>query len=85
MTPITGPSSLPLQQDDVHSLLRERVDLHAQLADAVQIQRKLSGPRVLRCGDLQFARDSPFSTRHANAFAGGCLAEGRGVGSNLLL
>ena len=57
MTPITVPSSLPLQQDDVHSLLRERVDLHAQLADAVQIQRKLSGPRVLRCGDLQFARE----------------------------
>ena len=54
---MTVPSSLPLQQDDVHSLLRERVDLHAQLSDAVQIQRKLSGPRVLRCGDLQFARE----------------------------
>jgi serine phosphatase RsbU (regulator of sigma subunit) len=39
------------------SLLRERVDLHAQIADAVQIQRKLSGPRVLHCGDLQFARE----------------------------
>jgi sigma-B regulation protein RsbU (phosphoserine phosphatase) len=39
------------------SLLRERVDLHAQIADAVQIQRKLSGPRVLHRGDLQFARE----------------------------
>ena len=39
------------------SLQRERVDLHAQISDAVQIQRKLSGPRVLHCGDLQFARE----------------------------
>jgi sigma-B regulation protein RsbU (phosphoserine phosphatase) len=33
------------------------MDLHAQLFDAVQIQRKLSGPRVLRYGDLQFASE----------------------------
>src|SRR3984885_2520796 len=33
------------------------MDLHTQLSDAVQIQRKLSGPRVLRCGELQFARE----------------------------
>jgi sigma-B regulation protein RsbU (phosphoserine phosphatase) len=39
------------------SLLRERVDLFAQLFDAAQIQRKLSGPRVLRNGDLQFASE----------------------------
>src|ERR1700744_2986786 len=44
-------------KDEMDSLLRERVDLHAQIADAVQIQRKLSGPRVLHCGDLQFARE----------------------------
>jgi serine phosphatase RsbU (regulator of sigma subunit) len=44
-------------KDEMDSLLRERVDLHGQIADAVQIQRKLSGPRVLRCGDLQFARE----------------------------
>jgi serine phosphatase RsbU (regulator of sigma subunit) len=50
--PSTGPS-----KDELELLLRERVDLRAQLADAVQIQRKLSGPRVLRCGDLQFARE----------------------------
>jgi serine phosphatase RsbU (regulator of sigma subunit) len=50
------PSTAPLK-DDVYTLLRERMDLHAQLFDAVQIQRKLSGPRVLRCGDLQFASE----------------------------
>jgi serine phosphatase RsbU (regulator of sigma subunit) len=57
MSSIVVPSStLPLQ-NDVHSLLRERMDLHAQLFDAVQIQRKLSGPRMLRCGDVQFASE----------------------------
>jgi serine phosphatase RsbU (regulator of sigma subunit) len=50
------PSFVPLE-DDVYSLLRERVDLHTQLSDAMQIQRKLSGPRALRCGDLQFASE----------------------------
>jgi serine phosphatase RsbU (regulator of sigma subunit) len=49
--------SLQPLKEDVYSLLRERMDLHAQLSDAVQIQRKLSGPRVLRCGDLQFASE----------------------------
>src|ERR1700684_2031035 len=53
--PLVMPSSTVPPQNDVYSLLRERIDLHAQLFDAVQIQRKLSGPRVLRCGDLQFA------------------------------
>ncbi len=49
-------SGMPLQ-DDVYSLLRERADLHAQVFDAAQIQRKLSGPRMLRVGDLQFASE----------------------------
>jgi serine phosphatase RsbU (regulator of sigma subunit) len=53
---VVRPSTAP-PKDEVESLLRERVDLHAQIADAVQIQRKLSGPRVLHCGDLQFARE----------------------------
>jgi serine phosphatase RsbU (regulator of sigma subunit) len=53
----TAPMARVPFEDDVYSLLRERVDLHAQLFDAVQIQRKLSGPRVLRCGDLQFASE----------------------------
>ena len=50
------PSELPLQED-VFSLLRERADLHAQVFEAAQIQRKLSGPRVLRSGDMQFASE----------------------------
>ena len=49
-------SSGPLL-DEMSSLLRERVDLFAQLFDAAQIQRKLSGPRVLRNGELQFASE----------------------------
>jgi serine phosphatase RsbU (regulator of sigma subunit) len=53
---VVRPSAAPAK-DEMDSLLRERVDLHAQIADAVQIQRKLSGPRVLHCGDLQFARE----------------------------
>ncbi len=57
MSSIVVPSSTVPLQDDVYSLLRERIDLHAQLFDAVQIQRKLSGPRVLRHGDLQFASE----------------------------
>jgi serine phosphatase RsbU (regulator of sigma subunit) len=57
ISPIVGQSSSVPPQDDVYSLLRERIDLPAQLFDAVQIQRKLSGPRVLRYGDLQFASE----------------------------
>jgi serine phosphatase RsbU (regulator of sigma subunit) len=57
MSSIVVPSSTVPLRDDVYSLLRERIDLHAQLFDAVQIQRKLSGPRVLRRGDLQFASE----------------------------
>jgi sigma-B regulation protein RsbU (phosphoserine phosphatase) len=43
--------------DQVDSLLQERLDLHAELFEAAQIQRKLSGPRVLRHGDMQFASE----------------------------
>jgi serine phosphatase RsbU (regulator of sigma subunit) len=50
------PSTVPMQED-VYSLLRERADLHAQVFDAAQIQRKLSGPRVMRHGNLQFASE----------------------------
>jgi len=53
---VVRPSTVP-PKDEMDLLLRERVDLHAQISDAVQIQRKLSGPRVLHCGDLQFARE----------------------------
>src|SRR5215472_8276363 len=44
-------------QERVDSLLRERLDLHAQLFDAAQIQRKLSGPRALQQGSMQFASE----------------------------
>ncbi len=54
---VVPPIVPPPTQEDVYSLLRERMDLHTQLSDAVQIQRKLSGPRVLRCGEWQFARE----------------------------
>jgi sigma-B regulation protein RsbU (phosphoserine phosphatase) len=57
MSSVPVPSSTVPLQDDVYSLLRERLDLHAQLFEAVQIQRKLSGPRALRYGDLQFASE----------------------------
>jgi len=49
------PSSVPL--DEVDTLLREKLDLHSQLFEAAQIQRKLSGPRELRHGGLQFASE----------------------------
>jgi serine phosphatase RsbU (regulator of sigma subunit) len=44
-------------QDEVGPLLQERLDLHAQLFEAAQIHRKLSGPRVLQLGDMQFASE----------------------------
>lgn len=47
-------SSVPVR-DEVELLLRERLDLHSQLFEAAQIQRKLSGPREFRLGSLQFA------------------------------
>src|SRR5271169_2502158 len=54
--PASVAASVPLQ-DEVDSLLRERLDLHSQLFEVAQIQRKLSGPRVLRHGDMQFASE----------------------------
>ena len=49
-------SSAP-SRDELDSLLREKLDLHSQLFEAAQIQRKLSGPRELRHGSLQFASE----------------------------
>ena len=51
-----SPSSVPLQ-DEVDSLLREKLNLHSELFEAAQIQRKLSGPREFRHGSLQFASE----------------------------
>jgi sigma-B regulation protein RsbU (phosphoserine phosphatase) len=44
-------------QNEVDTLLREKLDLHAQLFEAAQIQRKLSGARELRHGCLQFSSE----------------------------
>ena len=43
--------------EEMDSLVRERLDLHAQLFEAAQIQRKLSGPRALQCGRMEFASE----------------------------
>ena len=50
------PLNVPLQ-DEVDSLQREKLDLHSELFEAAQIQRKLSGPREFRQGSLQFASE----------------------------
>jgi serine phosphatase RsbU (regulator of sigma subunit) len=57
MASMAPPLSSVSLQDEVDSLKRERLDLHAQLFEAAQIQRKLSGPHQLRHGDLQFASE----------------------------
>lgn len=57
MSSMPPPLSSVSLQDEVDSLLRERLDLHSQLFEAAQIQRKLSGPHELRHGDLQFASE----------------------------
>lgn len=46
-----------VMQPDAASVGRERDDLHQQLFEAAQIQRKLSGPRSLRIGELDCARE----------------------------
>src|SRR3984957_14482303 len=50
------PSDLPLQ-DERDSLMREKLELHSQLFEAAQIQRKLSGPQEFPRGCLQFASE----------------------------
>jgi serine phosphatase RsbU (regulator of sigma subunit) len=59
---VSTPSVPPLAvnvplQEELDSLVRERLDLHAQLFEAAQIQRKLSGPRALHCGNMEFASE----------------------------
>ena len=55
--PAAHVAAIASPQNEVDSLLRERLDLHAQLFEAAQIQRKLSGPRALQRGDMQFASE----------------------------
>jgi len=50
------PPNVPTAEE-VASLLQEKLDLHSQLFEAGQIQRKLSGARELRQGCLQFASE----------------------------
>ena len=57
MTSSPEPVSPSVRQDEFDALLREKLDLHSQLFEATQIQRKLSGARALRNGELQFARE----------------------------
>jgi serine phosphatase RsbU (regulator of sigma subunit) len=44
-------------QEELSALRREKLDLHSQLFEAAQIQRKLSGARELRHGSLQISSD----------------------------
>jgi serine phosphatase RsbU (regulator of sigma subunit) len=44
-------------QAEVDELRREKIDLHAQLFEAAQIQRELSGSRELHRGCLQFSSE----------------------------
>lgn len=52
----SSSSNVP-PREDVDALLREKLELHSQLFEAAQVQRKLSGSRALRHGDLQFASE----------------------------
>jgi len=49
-------STAPLQEE-LNALRQEKLDLHAQLFEAAQIQRKLSGARALRHGCLHLASE----------------------------
>ena len=58
VTPLLATATAdPSAQERIESLVQERLDFHAQLFEAAQIQRKLSGPRALRLGSMQFASD----------------------------
>ena len=73
------PSSAP-PRDEVGSLLREKLDLHSELFEAAQIQRKLSGPREFRQDNLQFASEV-FAAR----FLSGDFTTFLKSGSNVLM
>jgi sigma-B regulation protein RsbU (phosphoserine phosphatase) len=57
LSPIAGIPPLPAIEDEVVSLREQGRQLHEQLFEAAQIQRKLSGPRALRRGMLQFGSE----------------------------
>jgi serine phosphatase RsbU (regulator of sigma subunit) len=53
----SAPSTSMSLQAEVDELRREKLDLHSQLFEAVQIQRELSGSRELHHGCLQFSSE----------------------------
>jgi serine phosphatase RsbU (regulator of sigma subunit) len=57
MPSIPIPPSSKRLQEEVDSLLQEKLDLYSQLFEAGQIQRKLSGARDLHQGCLQFSSE----------------------------
>jgi serine phosphatase RsbU (regulator of sigma subunit) len=57
MSSISSPPLSAQLLDELESLRREKLDLYAQLFEAGQIQRKLSGARELHQGCLQFASE----------------------------
>jgi len=57
MSSMASPSSSELLRHEIDSLAREKLDLHSQLFEAARIQRKLSGPRMFRNVNLQFASE----------------------------
>ena len=57
MTSMLPPRLSVALRDEVDALLREKLNLHSELFEAAQIQRKLSGPREFRHGSLQFASE----------------------------
>lgn len=54
---MASPPSSELLRHEIDSLAREKLDLHSQLFEAARIQRKLSGPRMFRNGNVQFASE----------------------------
>jgi serine phosphatase RsbU (regulator of sigma subunit) len=56
MPGVLQSSIVPLEEE-LNTLRQEKLDLHAQLFEAAQIQRKLSGARTLRHGCLHLASE----------------------------
>jgi len=54
---IPPPFPIMTLQNEVDSLRKEKLEIHSQLFEAAEIQRKLSGPRELSHGCLEFARE----------------------------
>ncbi len=81
-------------QEEVDALRQEKLDLHSQLFEAAQIQRKLSGSRELRHGCLQFSSEvfaarflsgdfAMFSQNGSKVFAAHGDIAGKGVAAGM--